>query len=514
MNMKSYGNHNAAYDARILSIRPQYVIDNPPHGLYGEMESPQYTASWLLQNVAGYQAAGIKVIGYITSGYEGKGGDDGYATKWYSLDMQKKLITNMATIDHVDGVFIDECSEQPGTASKTYLKALTDLAHSYGLITWGNTGVDQFDEWFFTEGGFDYMQSSESWRGQALSSVQKKWGSRISVTGFNSSYTANDALRLTLDAWNKGLAYCYINTVEYVAIAPWFEQYAQMLRDNGGTVSPDQPVTPAVNSPPVLASIGNKTVQVNSQLSFTISATDPNGDTLTYSTSSLPSGATFSSATRTFNWTPTTASTYQVTFTVTDGSLTDSETINITVTAPPDSTPAATTTKIVKRVRASADDGFISGSWGYRKAALWYEAGNPGSPYGSWFRFTDVTIPKGAIILSATLMTIHGKWSPGTHLIVRAEKKVKPLSPASVADYNGRVRTSASVDWVSGYGDWSWHNSPDFATVIQELVNSFDYSSGGNIQIFVDNAGSTRGSEHVGSTIEDGYAPRLIIEYK
>ena len=236
LNMKSYGNHNATYDARILEIKPQYVIDNPPHGLYGEMYG--YNSSSLLQNVASYQSAGIKVIGYITCGYEGAGGGDHYTSKWYSLDMQKKLITNMATLDHVDGVFIDECSDYPNTASKTYLKTLTSLAHSYGLITWGNTGVDQFDEWFFTEGGFDYMQSSESWQGQSLSAVQKKWGSRISVTGFNKNYTVDDAVRLTLDAWNKGLAFCYINTVEYVAIAPWFEQYANSLRTNGETPKP------------------------------------------------------------------------------------------------------------------------------------------------------------------------------------------------------------------------------------------------------------------------------------
>jgi hypothetical protein len=54
------------------------------------------------------------------------------------------------------------------------------------------------------------------------------------VTGFNPSYNAQDAYRLTIDAWNKGLAYCYINTVEYTEIAPWFEEYAQMLREAPG----------------------------------------------------------------------------------------------------------------------------------------------------------------------------------------------------------------------------------------------------------------------------------------
>jgi hypothetical protein len=240
MNMKSYGNHNPTYDARILAIKPEYVIDNPPHGLYGEIEEEQYpgegyTASWLLQNVAGYQAAGIKVIGYITGGYEGSGGDDGYASKWYSLEMNKKLVTNMATIDHVNGVFIDECSDFPNAASKSYLQQLSDLAHSYGLIVWMNVGVDNFDPWFFTSGVADFMQSSEAWRGQSLTPVQQQWGSRIGVTGFKSTYTAQDAYNLTIDAWCKGLAYCYINTVEYTKIAPWFEEYAQMLRNWDGS---------------------------------------------------------------------------------------------------------------------------------------------------------------------------------------------------------------------------------------------------------------------------------------
>jgi hypothetical protein len=225
----SYGNHNAEYDARILKIHPRYVIDNPPHGLYGEMDG--YNGTWLLRGIAQFQSAGIRVIGYLTAGYEGKGRADNQDPRWYSLDLNKKLITNMAALDHVDGVFIDECSDYPDAGSKAYLKALTDLAHHYGLITWGNVGVDQFDSWYFTEGGFDLMQSSEEWVGQELSSVQKEYGSRISVTGFKASYSLEDAIRLTLDAWKKGIAYCYINTVEYTAIAPWFEQYAAKIKN-------------------------------------------------------------------------------------------------------------------------------------------------------------------------------------------------------------------------------------------------------------------------------------------
>lgn len=84
----------------------------------------------------------------------------------------------------------------------------------------------------------------------------------------------------------------------------------------------------------MLASIGSKSVYEGNALSFSISATDGDSDTLTYSASNLPSGASFSS--QTFSWTPSSgqAGTYStVTFTVSDGSATDSETITITVSS-------------------------------------------------------------------------------------------------------------------------------------------------------------------------------------
>jgi len=67
-------------------------------------------------------------------------------------------------------------------------------------------------------------------------------------------------------------------------------------------------------------------------LQFTVLASDPDGDTLTYSASNLPQGASF--ANQTLSWTPdySQAGTYHnVHFQVSDGSLTDSEDITITV---------------------------------------------------------------------------------------------------------------------------------------------------------------------------------------
>ena len=99
-------------------------------------------------------------------------------------------------------------------------------------------------------------------------------------------------------------------------------------------IYPLQEVAGLHNTAPELDPIGNKTVDENSPLIFTISASDPDSDNLTYSASDLPTGAIFDPTTKTFSWTPTSSQsgTYYVTFTVVDNyGTSDSETITITV---------------------------------------------------------------------------------------------------------------------------------------------------------------------------------------
>lgn len=90
-------------------------------------------------------------------------------------------------------------------------------------------------------------------------------------------------------------------------------------------------VLDTVNHAPVLAAVGDQAVNENAPLTFCVSATDEDGGTLTYSATGLPDGVSFEN--RIFSWTPNyeQAGSYQVTFTVSDGELTDSEQITITV---------------------------------------------------------------------------------------------------------------------------------------------------------------------------------------
>ena len=90
----------------------------------------------------------------------------------------------------------------------------------------------------------------------------------------------------------------------------------------------------SIDSRPILQTIGNKMVYAETSLVFTLKAGDLDGDLLTYSAANLPPGASFDPDSRTFSWTPgaNQAGSYPaVHFQVSDGSLTASEDITVTV---------------------------------------------------------------------------------------------------------------------------------------------------------------------------------------
>jgi hypothetical protein len=92
------------------------------------------------------------------------------------------------------------------------------------------------------------------------------------------------------------------------------------------------------NQPPVLGTIGNKTISAGSLLTFTIFATDTDSDFLTFSAANLPSGAIFDASSHIFSWTPAEnqVGNYSgVQFEITDGFLSASEKVTISVSAAP-----------------------------------------------------------------------------------------------------------------------------------------------------------------------------------
>ena len=90
--------------------------------------------------------------------------------------------------------------------------------------------------------------------------------------------------------------------------------------------------------PPVLERIGDQTVAIGNQLQLQLMAEDPNGDRLYFGVTPvpLPPGAALNASTGVFTFRPgpQQAKTHQFTFSVSDGSLSDVQTVNIIVQEP------------------------------------------------------------------------------------------------------------------------------------------------------------------------------------
>jgi hypothetical protein len=190
-------------------------------------------------------------------------------------------------------------------------------------------------------GAYEYQSGASSNQAPVLAAIGNKTVTTGQALTFTISATDPNGDSLTYAASNlpSGASFNAANrTFSWTPAADQAGTYSNVrFTVSDGSLADYENITITVNSAnqaPVLAAIGNKTVTTGQTLTFTISASDPNGDSLTYSPSNLPSGASFNAANRTFSWTPAAnqAGTYSnVRFTVSDGSLMDYENITITV---------------------------------------------------------------------------------------------------------------------------------------------------------------------------------------
>lgn len=242
----------------------------------------------------------------------------------------------------------------------------------YGNVLYASNSCDNLDRFNFenTKGRFNWtpsyqqvghyrvvIQSPKGNKNVTIIAVEKKNEAPVvSLSNVNSTALENSSYSLNFDATDLNedeLTYsyeCLSHNCEFLKDISLNEStktfsfstdynsegnYSFLLKVSDGdledSITFDVGVL-NVNRAPILTVIGNKNVDENVQLAFDLEAVDQDGDNLTFSCgTTCPVGMSISG--RSVSWTPTLSQggSYSVTFTVTDGSLVDSETIEVVV---------------------------------------------------------------------------------------------------------------------------------------------------------------------------------------
>ncbi len=156
-----------------------------------------------------------------------------------------------------------------------------------------------------------------------------------SITGWSRS---GDATGASID--NAGV---YTWTPDFTQGGATYAETVTATDNAGGTGNATFSLTVTnVNRAPVVDPIADVTAAEGDLVTVTPSATDPDGDPLTWSGSNLPAGATVDAGTGVLSWQTQSgdAGTYSgVTLTASDGSLSSSASFTITITAPANGAP-------------------------------------------------------------------------------------------------------------------------------------------------------------------------------
>ncbi len=174
----------------------------------------------------------------------------------------------------------------------------------------------------------------------------------------------------------------------------------------------------AVNDPPEFNTIADKTVNEGEELSFEVNAADVDGDELVYSAGDLPDGASFDTSGRIFSWTPSfiqaRTEPYIVTFIVSDGALTDSVNVSITV----NNTAIALTANIISVTPSPVELGgsvvFAGGCTDPNEAVFGYRwvSSIDGELYNDIQAiFSTSGLSAGSHAITLYVMDLNGNWS-------------------------------------------------------------------------------------------------------
>ena len=170
------------------------------------------------------------------------------------------------------------------------------------------------------------------------------------------------------------------------------------------------------------------------------------------------------------------------------------------------------------QVGTGADDGELYSTTTFKSDQASVEVGDfLGRNNNTYNNFASVTISNGSTI-DVAYTSYRGSTGSSTVVTLKvvANDAAAPSVPTSAAEYDALVETTNNTAWeVAAWTAGVWADSPSIVDIIQELEDSYDYSSGSNILITEENNGSTNEAfrQPIHYETDTSLAAKLHIEY-
>ncbi|MCU0417198.1 MAG: DUF839 domain-containing protein [Cytophagaceae bacterium] len=145
-----------------------------------------------------------------------------------------------------------------------------------------------------------------------------------------------------------------------------------------------------------------------------------------------------------------------------------------------------------------------------------------GDPQLVGLRFTNITIPKGALVTKATIQFTVDAISKNTdpcnvQIVGEANDNTITFNSLNSGDLSARPKTTANVSWAVTGSSWATVGSatddqetPDIKTIIQEIIDRSGWAAGNALSLYIFGTGTREVESFEGSSAQ---AALLSIEY-
>ena len=262
-----------------------------------------------------------------------------------------------------------------------------------------------------------------------------------------------------------------------------------------------------------MANPGDQTNPQGESVTVAVNATDPDGDTLSYSATGLPGGVSIDETTGVLSGTLNRVGTFSTSVMVSDGTLSVSATFLWTVLSEnPDTQTVTVQPQSGNDDAEEWPDGFV-----YRSSTDLELTEDFGAAVSQLvgIRFRAVNIPQAATMTEARIIfTVDEASSEPTTLEFWAEANDTAATFLSTAfNVSSRPRTAGSVVWLN-VPAWpviaAEQTSPNLAALIQEVIDRPGWQNGNALGMLIGGSGHRVATSY---NFNPSQAARLVIDY-